>query len=173
MHIAHCTYETHAATILAIFNEAIAHSTALYEYAPLNTAYMRSWFDSKVAGLYPVIGAFSATGTLLGFASYGPFRTRPAFKYSIEHSVYVEKTARGKGVGRALLEQLIVYAREQQYHLMIGCIDADNTASIALHQRFGFFHTGTIKQAGFKFGRWLDLAFYQLTLDTPVQPVDG
>jgi phosphinothricin acetyltransferase len=72
-----------------------------------------------------------------------------------------------------LLTALIEKAREQGIHLLIGGIDATNEGSIALHTRLGFVHSGTITQAGFKFGRWLDLAFYQLTLETPLHPVDG
>jgi phosphinothricin acetyltransferase len=120
-----------------------------------------------------VIGAVDDAGVLLGFASYGVFRARPAYKYTVEHSVYVHVDQRGKGVGRALLQKVIEAAKAQSYHIMIGGIDADNAASIALHEQLGFVHAGTIAQAGFKFGRWLDLAFYQLTLPTPARPVDG
>ena len=80
---------------------------------------------------------------------------------------------RGHGYGPTLLKALIEKAREQGVHLLIGGIDTDNKASIELHKRLGFVHAGTIAQAGFKFGRWLDLAFYQLTLETPFAPVDG
>ncbi|MBU2278914.1 MAG: GNAT family N-acetyltransferase, partial [Gammaproteobacteria bacterium] len=75
--------------------------------------------------------------------------------------------------GKLMLQQLIRSAEEQNYHLLIGGIDASNSGSIALHQKLGFVHSGTITQAGYKFGRWLDLAFYQLTLKTPTEPVDG
>jgi L-amino acid N-acyltransferase YncA len=71
------------------------------------------------------------------------------------------------------MERLIALAREQELHVMVGGIDATNTVSIALHEKLGFVHAGTIREAGFKFGGWLDLAFYQLTLQTPRQPVDG
>jgi phosphinothricin acetyltransferase len=71
------------------------------------------------------------------------------------------------------MEKLIVAAREQDLHVMVGGIDATNTVSIALHEKLGFVHAGTIRESGFKFGSWLDLAFYQLTLQTPLRPVDG
>lgn len=80
---------------------------------------------------------------------------------------------RRKGLGYALLQRLIDKAIEQQYHVMIGGIDTANQGSILLHERLGFVHAGTIQQAGFKFGRWLDLGFYQRLLDTPANPVDG
>jgi phosphinothricin acetyltransferase len=168
-----CTFEAHAAPILEILNEAIANSTALYDYLPRPAASMAGWFHAKQQGRFPVIGAVDDDGRLLGFASYGTFRAWPAYKYSVEHSVYVHREHRCRGVGRVLLERLVGRAREQQYHVLVGGIDVGNAGSIALHERLGFVHAGTIRQAGFKFGRWLDLAFYQLVLDTPGRPVDG
>lgn len=173
MRIIDCTYGEHAAPILEILNEQIAHSTALYDYRPRTMDSMSRWFDAKRAGNFPVLGAIEDTGSLLGFASYGSFRPHAAYKYTLEHSVYVHANQRGRGVGRALLEGLISRARAQQYHVLVGAIDADNLASIALHQALGFVHAGTLQQVGFKFGRWLDLAFYQLRLETPLEPVDG
>ena len=168
-----CTYDAHATSILEIFNDAIANSTALYEYNPRTMETMALWFKTKTAGSFPVIGAVDETGTLLGFASYGTFRAFPAFKYSVEHSVYVHPSHRGTGIGRALLAQVIDAARGQDLHLVIGGIDAENVSSIALHESMGFTHSGTLKEAGFKIGRWLDLAFYQLKLESPSWPVDG
>jgi L-amino acid N-acyltransferase len=168
-----CTLGEHGAAILDIYNDAIANTTAVYEYRLFQPEKIRTWFADKQAGNYPVIGAVDDSGTLLGFATYGVFRARPAYKYTVEHSVYVHKDHRGKGVGRMLLKRIIDAAREQNYHVMVGGIDAENMASIELHKQFGFVHSGTIAQSGFKFGRWLDLAFYQLTLSTPVEPVDG
>lgn len=168
-----CTNKEHAEAILSILNEAIANSTALYDYKPRSLEGMSKWFQAKQAAGFPVIGAVSPAGELFGFASYGTFRAWPAYKYSVEHSVYVHQDHRGEGVGRALMQQLIARATEQQFHTMIGGIDASNAASIALHERLGFTHAGTIRQVGFKFGRWLDLAFYQLILPTPQAPVDG
>jgi L-amino acid N-acyltransferase len=172
-----CNYNDHARSILDILNEAIVHSTALYDYQPRTIETMATWFETKRQGNYPVIGAIDSTidstNQLLGFASYGTFRAWPAYKYSIEHSLYVHKDHRNQGIGKALMQQLIATAKAQQYHTMIGGIDRTNLASIALHQKLGFDHAGTIKQAGFKFGDWLDLAFYQLILDTPDEPIDG
>lgn len=173
MRIIDCTHGAHAAAILDILNEAIVHSTALYDYAPRTAASMVAWFESKQVRRFPVLGAVDEAGVLLGFASYGTFRERPAYKYTVEHSVYVHAQQRGRGVGRALLRQLIERARQQEYHMLIGGIDAGNAVSIALHQSLGFEHCGNIREAGFKFGRWLDLAFYQLLLETPRQPLDG
>jgi phosphinothricin acetyltransferase len=168
-----CSLAAHGAAILEIYNEVIANSTAVYEYLPFDANYIEKWFEGKRAGDYPVIGAVDEVGVLMGFASYGVFRARPAYKYSVEHSVYVHHAHRGKGLGDALLQRIIAAAKNQNYHVMVGGIDAENVASIKLHERHGFVHSGTITQSGFKFGRWLDVAFYQLTLATPVNPVDG
>jgi len=170
MQIIHCNYASHAAAILDIFNDAILNSTALYEYKVRTDETMRNWFAAKTAGNFPVIGLVNPQQQLVGFASYGTFRAWAAYKYSVEHSVYIHKDYRGKGLGPILLQELIRLAREQQYHTMIGGIDIANTGSIRLHERMGFQHAGTIRQAAFKFGRWLDLGFYQLLLETPEQP---
>jgi L-amino acid N-acyltransferase len=167
-----CTYSAHADAILDIFNEAIVNSTALYDYQPRQPESMASWFKTKEIGNFPVIGAIDHSNQLLGFASYGTFRNWPAYKYSIEHSVYVHPDHRRQGIGFVLMQQLILAATEQQYHTMIGGIDMTNISSIALHEQLGFKHTGTIQHAGFKFGRWLDLGFYQLILETPIEPID-
>jgi phosphinothricin acetyltransferase len=168
-----CNYPVHAAAILDIFNEAIVNSTALYDYRPRAPESMVGWFKTKEAGRFPVVGALAPGGTLLGFASYGTFRAWPAYKYTVEHSVYVHKEHRGQGIGRALMQQLVAEAESQQYHVMVGAIDVANAGSIALHEKLGFVHAGTIRQAGFKFGKWLDVVFYQRTLATPADPVDG
>ena len=173
MKLIECTEERHAAAMLAIFNDAIVNSTALYDYHPRPAASMSSWFAAKRQSHFPVIGCEDEQGKLLGFASYGTFRAWPAYKYSVEHSIYIHGDHRGQGLGKALLQALIARARENDVHTMIAGIDVDNQGSIALHKKLGFQHAGTLPQSGYKFGRWLDLAFYQLILDTPLQPVEG
>jgi phosphinothricin acetyltransferase len=172
MQLVRCHPQQHAAAILDILNEAIVHSTALYEYRPRTPQSMRAWFAEKTAGRFPVIGAEEGT-RLLGFATYGTFRARAAYKYTVEHSVYVHKDHRGRGIGSALMHELIRAAREQQYHVLVGGIDIANAASVTMHERLGFTYCGTVRQAAYKFGRWLDLGFYQLILETPDSPVDG
>ncbi|HYP71043.1 MAG TPA: GNAT family N-acetyltransferase [Variovorax sp.] len=168
-----CTEGEHADAILAILNEAIVNSTALYDYVPRPPEAMKAWFAAKRAGGFPVVGAVDDSGALAGFASYGTFRAFPAYKYTVEHSVYVHKDHRGQGLGKVLIGELIQRARAANLHALVGCIDASNAGSIALHKSLGFAHSGTFPQVGFKFGRWLDAAFYQLLLDTPAAPVDG
>jgi len=173
MRVIQCEHKRHAEAILAIFNEAILHSTALYDYKPRTMEMMTGWFEVKSKGKFPVIGIESESGELMGFGSYGTFRAWPAYKYSVEHSVYVDARFRGQGLGKRLVREIITAAQGQEYHVLVGCIDAGNSVSIRLHESLGFVHCGTIPQAGFKFGRWLDLSFYQLILLTPSAPVDG
>ena len=173
MNFVTCTYQRHSQQILDVFNDAILNSTALYDYKPRAPESMVGWFKTKETNNYPVVGIEAESGDLVGFASYGTFRAWPAYKYSVEHSVYVHKDHRGKGLGRLLMQRLIEEAKAQDYHVMVGGIDIANSGSIALHEKLGFTHAGTIRHAGFKFGRWLDLAFYQLILETPAQPSDA
>lgn len=163
--IVRCTFERHADAILDIFNDAILNSTALYDYKPRPPESMVTWFDAKRAGGFPVIGIEDEDGTLLGFGSYGTFRGWPAYKYTVEHSVYVHKGHRGRGLGRVIMQALIAAARQNGVHAMMGGIDATNAGSIALHGQLGFRHVGTLPEVGFKFGRWLDLVFLQRRLD--------
>ncbi|MCU4562242.1 MULTISPECIES: GNAT family N-acetyltransferase [unclassified Acinetobacter] len=168
-----CHEATHAKAILDILNEAIINSTALYDYLPRSEESMKSWFAVKRENGFPVIGIVDETNKLLGFASWGTFRAFPAFKYTVEHSIYIHHEHRGGGLSKILMHELIKRAQEADLHVLIGCIDATNQASIGLHEKMGFIHAGTFKQVGFKFGQWLDAAFYQLNLNTPHTPVDG
>jgi L-amino acid N-acyltransferase len=172
MQIIQCD-ESWSKQILSILNEAILNSTSLYDYQARTLESMTGWFAAKREGNYPVIGAVAENGQMLGFASYGPFRPWPAYKYSVEHSVYVAASHRGKGIGKRLLQRIIEEAQTQDYHVLIGGVDSQNAASIAMHRALGFQHVATIHQVGFKFGRWLDLDFYELILPTPLNPVDG
>lgn len=171
--IVECTLEEHGDAILDILNDAIVNSTALFDYEPRTSENMVAWFQTKLAGNFPVIGLVNEGNTLVGFSTMGSFRPFPANKYTVEHSVYVHKDYRGEGLGKRLLELIIEAAQERDLHAMVGGIDATNQGSIELHKKHGFVHVGTLPEVGFKFGRWLDLAFYQLTLKTPQNPTDG
>ena len=171
--VVECTLDEHGDAILEIFNDAILNSTALFDYEPRTPEKMVAWFEAKRVGNYPVIGLVDEDNVLAGFASFGAFRPFPANKYTVEHSVYVNKDFRGKGLGKRLLELIIDAAKQRELHAMIGGITGDNLPSIELHKKFGFVHMGTLPEVGFKFGKWQDLAFYQLTFDTPAHPTDG
>lgn len=162
--------KTYSNQILEIFNEAILNSTALYDYRPRSIESMTNWFDIKTKNHFPVIGIINEQNKLLGFGSFGTFRAWHAYKYTIEHSLYVHKDHRGKGYGNILLSELIKNATQQDYHCLIAGIDSTNTISIKLHKAYGFVFCGRIKHAGYKFSNWLDLDFYQLLLTTPEVP---
>ena len=172
MKIISCTKE-HSSAILEILNEAILNSTALYDYVPRGPETMNPWFDIKIKNNFPVIGLMSDEDDLLAFGTYGTFRAWPAYKYSVEHSLYVHKDHRGKGYGKIILQQLIQDAKSKDYHNLIAGIDSQNISSIKLHEASGFVFSGRIKHAGYKFSRWLDLDFYQLLLSTPDHPREG
>ena len=163
----------HLPVIQEILNDAILNTTALYEYAPRSAEAMREWLAVRVRDGIPVIGIEWEPGVLAGFATWGPFRPRAAYKYAAEHSVYVDERFRGEGVGRQLMQAVIAAAKQHGLHTLIAGIDATNVASVALHSSLGFRCCGTVREAGFKFGRWLDLEFWQLILPTPEHPVDG
>lgn len=163
--------EDQLSEIRAIYNEVIAHSTALYYYQPRTRDEMKDWFVSKGQNNFPVLGAFDRDETLLGFATYGPFRNWPAYQFTVEHSVYIKSDMRGKGLGEALLKAIIEHVRARNFHVLIGGVDGSNTVSARLHEKLGFQYCGTIKHAGYKFDQWLDLAFYQLVLESPNLPM--
>ncbi len=168
-----CSIDKDVGNIQRILNDAIENSTALYDYKPRSYETVRLWVEQKQAQGLPLRGAYDQAGNLVAFATFGSFRPHPAYKYSVEHSVYVDLQHRRKGLARALMADLIEQAVARDLHVMIGCIDAQNEGSIALHEEFGFQFCGTIKQVGFKFGRWLDASFYQKLLQTPEHPIDG
>ena len=120
-----------------------------------------------------MLGLFTDDDQLVGFTTFGPFRSEPGYKYTVEYSLYLDPQVRGRGWAQRLLAELIERARQQGRHAIVAAIDADNAASIKLQERAGFVRVGLLPQVGFKFGRWLDLCLYQLTLDTPTAPVDG
>jgi L-amino acid N-acyltransferase len=146
--------------ILAIYNEVIRNSTAVYTEVELNEERGAAWFDAKVANGFPFIILRDRSG-VAGFGTFGEFRAPPCYRHSVEHSIHVRADCRGQGLGRALLIELLARAGAMRKHSMIAGIDADNAVSIGLHQSLGFTNVGHIREVGFKFGRWLDLVFLQ------------
>ncbi len=149
--------------IRLIYNDAIANTTAVYEYEPFTTAHMEAWFSEKTDKQFPVIVA-DLDGKVAGFATYGTFRARAAYFRTMEHSVYVHPDFRRQGLGKILLKEIIRLAKENQVHVLVGGIDAENELSIKLHLYEGFKIAGTIHQAAWKFERWLDLVFMEKIL---------
>lgn len=150
--------------IRSLFNEAILHTTALWEDEPRPAEAVRSWLESKRQQGLPVTGLLDAHHALAGFGTYGPFRPHYGFRRTAEHSIYVAPAHRGKGIGRLLLQRLMAQAQEAGIHVLIGAIDAGNAASIALHRSLGFEECGHFREVGFKFDRWQDALFFQKIL---------
>jgi L-amino acid N-acyltransferase len=155
--------EADLAAILAIHNEVLANSTAIYSETPSTREERALGRDQRLALGCPVLVARDGAA-VLGFASFGPFRAPPGYAATVEHTVHVRADARRKGIGRTLLSALPDRARATGKHVMIGGIDADNAASLALHTSLGFEKVAHFRQVGRKFGRWLDLVFVQKIL---------
>lgn len=152
------------AAVVAIYNDAVAHTTATFDYEPRALAEQERLFDEKAAEGHGFLVAGSVGGGVLGFATYGLYRARPGWRFACEHSVYVARAARRGGVGRRLLLPLLDHARARGFHTMVGVVDAGNGPSLALHHACGFETFGVLKEAGYKFDRWLDVAMVGLRL---------
>jgi L-amino acid N-acyltransferase len=163
--------DTDLPAILAIYNDAVEHTTAVFEYRAHTLDMRREWFHAKQAASLPVFVA-SEGDRVLGFATYGPFRAWPAYKYSVELSVYVDSGARRRGVGTELVRAVIDHTRARDLHVVMAGITADNEVSLRLHERLGFREVAHIPQVGYKFGKWLDLKFLQLVLEGPSRPTE-
>lgn len=149
--------------ILDIYNDAVRETTAIWNDVLVDIENRRQWMTERQGRGFPVLVA-ELEGRTIGYASYGDWRPHDGYRHTREHSIYVEKTVRGKGIGKMLLAALVEKARSGGVHVLIGCIEAENRGSIALHQSLGFRHVGTFKEVGQKFGRWLDLACLELVL---------
>ncbi|HLG39868.1 MAG TPA: GNAT family N-acetyltransferase [Chitinophagaceae bacterium] len=146
--------------LLTIYNDIILHTTAVYDYEPHTLEMRKQWFETKRQQGFPVFVAEEGE-KIVGFSSIGPFRAWAAYKYSVENSVYVAADARGKGVGKLLIQPLIEATKKLKLHTIIAGVDATNEASLQLHKSFGFEEVAHFKEVGWKFDRWLDLKFLQ------------
>lgn len=161
--------ERNASAIAEIYNDAVINTTAIWNENTVDTANRIQWIASRQAAGFPVLVAVE-NQIVIGYASYGDWRPWDGYRHTVEHSVYVHKNGRGKGVGGMLMAALIERARVHGKHMMIAGIESENSASIALHKKLGFSDGGRLSQVGCKFGRWLDLTFLQLQLDVRPQP---
>jgi L-amino acid N-acyltransferase YncA len=150
--------------IVAIINYNILNSTALYDYNIRSYEQQKNILEEKINKNFPVIVA-ELNGKVVGFGMYSEFRFREAYKFTVEHSVYVDNEYHGKGIGKVLLQELIRIAKAQNFHTMIAVIDAENESSVEFHEKFGFKIVGVIKESGYKFDRWLHSVFMQLILE--------
>lgn len=156
--------ETDLPGIVAIRNDVVATSTAIFNEEPSTPEEIETWWRGRVAQGYPVLVA-AQDDDVLGYGSFGDFRTWPGYRFTAEHSVHVRADARRRGIGRALLQELVEQARAQGKHVLVGGIDADNDASIRLHEQLGFVRVAHMPEVGFKWGRRLDLVMMQIVLD--------
>lgn len=161
--------DSDVAGILTIYNDVIATSTAVYTETPVSIDERRAWLAARQRDGLPVLVAADGSG-VCGFASFGPFRPWPCYRWTVEHSVHVRADRRGQGLGRALVEALILRARATGLHVMVAGVDAANAPSLRFHARLGFREVGRFAEVGHKFGRWLDLVFLQQLLDDPGAP---
>jgi L-amino acid N-acyltransferase len=146
--------------LLDIYNEVIATSTAVYSYTPVTLDDRVEWWKARVARGFPVLVATDSSG-VLGFSTFGDFRSWPGYRHTVEHSVHVRADMRGQGVGSQLVQALFPRAEALGMHVMIAGVDAANLPSIRFHERLGFEQAGLLREVGWKFDRWLDLVFLQ------------
>ena len=152
------------AVITRIYDHAVRHGTASFEIEPPDESEMARRYETMRAGGYPYLVA-ELGGEITGYAYAGPYRARPAYHWSVEDSIYIAPQSQRRGIGRALLERLIVDAEAGGFRQMIAVIgDSANTASIELHRTAGFRMVGTFENVGFKFDRWLDSVLMQRPL---------
>jgi phosphinothricin acetyltransferase len=152
-----------ASGILRIYNDAVAHTTAIWNEQLSSLEQRLAWLAERQQSGHPVLIAAEGPD-VLGYASFGPFRPWDGYRHTVEHSVYVDDSTRRRGVGHALMAELIQRARAMKKHVMIAGIEATNEPSLRLHARLGFEKTGHLRAVGRKFDRWLDLILMQLML---------
>jgi L-amino acid N-acyltransferase len=149
--------------ILAIHNEAIEHSAAIWTDEVVARSDREEWLAARTAAGDPVLVAVE-NGDLAGYATYAQWRAKYGYRHTVEDSVYIAAPFQGRGVGRALLVELIARARTAGHHVMLADIESENAASIGLHESLGFVEVGHLREIGTKFDRWLDLTILQLNL---------
>ena len=150
--------------IVEIYNEGGVATTASYDIEPVTLEERAAWFERLRNQGHPVL-VLEENGRVVGFASYGSFRDKAAYRHTVEHSVYVAEGRRSNGVGRMLLGALLDHARGRGVHIMVGVLDADNMASRAFHKSLGFIESAVLPEVGRKFGRWLDVVFVTRRFD--------
>ena len=158
-------YKTEDAAILVdIINYNILNSTSLYDYLPRTIENQIAIFEDKLNKRFPIIVAV-VENQVVGFGYYSEFRFREAYRFTVEHSVYVSNNFHGKGIGKLLMQRLIDLAKQQKLHTMIAVIDSENQNSINFHEQFGFKTVAVLRETGYKFNRWLHSQLMQLLLE--------
>ena len=152
------------AAITRIYAEAVLTGTASYELVAPDEVEMKKRFEAITHQGYPYIVAIDPSGRVLGYAYASAFRTRPAYRWLVEDSIYIAAEARGRGIGKMLLEALVLRSTALGFRQMVAVIGGASLASIAVHRACGFRPAGTLTGTGFKLGQWLDTAFMQIAL---------
>lgn len=156
--------QTDMPAILEIYNDAVMNTTAIWNEHLSDLEGRKDWWRQRVESGFPVLTA-QLSGRCVGYATYGHFRPNHGYKHSRELSIYVAATERGNGIATKLMQALEQHARDNAVHVLVGGIEATNTASIALHEKHGFRKVAHLEQVGRKFDRWLDLVLMQKVLD--------
>ena len=146
-----------------IFNEVLRNSNSIYRENEVSLEERYAWFDEKIEHGFPIFGAYEGD-KLIGYAGYGSWRAAQGYRKTVELTIYVESSVRGKGTGKALMQTIIDQAKEDGFHIMLGAIDSANHSSIDFHKKFGFTETARMPEVALKNGKWLDLVFMQRTL---------
>lgn len=149
--------------IREIYNQAVRETTSTWDHRTRSAEDHQAWYATKQEEGFPLLVAEEA-GQVIGYASYGRFRPHAGYAHTMEHSVYVHPDHQRAGLGRRLLEQLIVLARQRGVHALVGGLSADNAASLGLHAALGFSEVARMPEVGRKFDRWLDLVLVELIL---------
>ncbi len=147
----------------AIYNHYVANATCTWQYEPSPAAERRAWFDAH-GEKHPITVAVGGDGQIVGFASLSVYNKREGYRFTVEDTVYVRPGHQRRGIGRALLADLVARARALGHHSIIASISADQEASIGLHAAAGFVEVGRMRELGVKFGRWLDCVYMQRLL---------
>lgn len=155
--------QSDAPAILDIINDSILYTSHNYDYEPKTLSELMKLFEEKISGDYPILVG-EVAGEIGGYATYGRFRAKPGYNKTIEHSIYLNKKAQSKGLGTAMMRQLIEIAAGKDFHVMIAGMDSENTGSYQFHERLGFKEVARFPEVGFKFGKWQTLVFMQLIL---------
>lgn len=152
-----------AQAVMEIINDFILHTSHNYDYEPKTLEQVEQLFGEKIKDGYPILVG-EVDNEIAGYATFGRFRAKPGYDKTIEHSIYLNKKAQSKGLGTAMMRQLIAIAGENGYHVMIAGMDSENVGSYQFHERLGFKEVARFSEVGYKFGKWLNLVFMQLIL---------
>jgi L-amino acid N-acyltransferase YncA len=146
--------------ITTIYNDVLMHSTAIYSNQPATMEDRIAWWRARAAQNFPVLVA-TVRQHVIGFGTFGDFRAWPGYRFTVEGTIHVDSSARGQGVGTALLDALIARAKTLEKHTMMAGVDSENIASLGFLERYGFERVAYLPEVGYKFDRFLDLVLLQ------------